>query len=168
MCRVFAPLVVALLIAFGAAELVVAADQPQRVTFARSGFAIDVLDPGPAASGGYESLRMLLPPQDGFASNVNIQHQAFSGTLNEYATLSAAGAKQANFTVLYSKIENDAYVAEATGKVGNLNIELHFYFKAIKSGNNAILATATIPAARWEKEKGLLVPIVESLVAVQQ
>jgi len=146
----------------------VAAENGKTVTLPRSGYAIEVLDPGPAKAVAFDSFKMFLPPQGGFASNIDVQHQPYRGTLSDYAAPSVAAIQQANLTIGNARVENGAYMAEATGKVAGIDIELHFYFKAIKSGDNVILATATIPSSRWDTEKARLLPIVDSLVAVNK
>jgi len=74
----------------------------------------------------------------------------------------------AGLTITNETIEDTVYTAEAVGEVAGIEIELHFYFRAIKSADNVILATATIPNARWEAESKLLVPIVDSLKPLQK
>ena len=159
--------VIALLIA-GLSPVLVAAAENKTVTLSRSGYSIDVLDPGLAEAGVFESFKMLLPPKEGFASNVNVQHQKFAGTLSDYKMTSEANLKEIKLTVSNARLENGAYTAEAVGKVRGLEFELHFYFKAIKSGDNVILATAAIPSSRWDTEKELLLPIINSLVPTKK
>ena len=108
-------------------------------------------------------MNMLLPPQDGFASNINIQHQLYPGTLKEYAALSKTQSRQSGLTVTAERIDETAYTAEAVGKLPGLEIELRFYFRAIKVGDHVVLATATAPASRWETDRQLLSPIIDSL-----
>ncbi|MEE9403348.1 MAG: hypothetical protein V3V20_00510 [Algisphaera sp.] len=139
------------------------AEESTTIAFPATGYTINALDPGKAQSGAFQSMTMLLPPKDGFASNINIQHQAFPGTLQDYATLTKTQFIQMDCTTLNSAIQDDVYSTEATGKFPGIEIELHFYLRAIKSGDNVILATATIPTDRWETEKQILLPIVDSL-----
>ncbi|HEX3869366.1 MAG TPA: hypothetical protein VHV77_02900 [Pirellulales bacterium] len=94
-----------------------------------------------------------------------MQHQAFAGSLDDYAAVSEASMKKMGWTTTSSRADGDAYFAEATGTMRGPkgNVELHFYFKAIRSGGNVILATATTPEARWQTEKEVLKPVVDSL-----
>lgn len=144
------------------------ADESPTATFSKSGYSVALLDAGPALTGGFESMKMFLPPQEGFASNINLQHQAFPGSLSEWVAESDAGAKKVGLKISNAKLTNGVYTAEAVGKVPGIDMEFHFYFKAVKSANNVILATATIPTSRWDDEKDLLIPIVDSLRAVRK
>lgn len=137
--------------------------QDEKVVMATSGYQIKVLDPGLAETVPFEAFKFLLPHKQGFASSVNVQHQPFPGTMEEFAKLSVGQFEAGKFKLINSKVEGDVFTAEATGNVATLKMDMHFYFKAIKRGNNVILATATIPASRWDAESPKLIPIVDSL-----
>lgn len=156
------------LLVWGATVCSVNADEPTRVELSESGYSINLLDPGLADNDSFTALRMQLPPAEGFASNINLQHQAFPKGLKEYAELAESQSAKMQLRVLSARIENDAFVSEAVGKVGDLDIVLHFYFRAIKANRNIILATAVAPESRWLTDKKILVPIVNSLQAVEK
>ncbi len=113
-------------------------------------------------------MKMLLPPKDGFSSNINVQHQAFPGALKDYAALSWTQSRGAGLTITNERMDDSGYTAEAVGQVAGIEIELHFYFRAIKAGDNVILATAAVPNSRWDAEKILLAPIVNSLKPIHE
>ena len=140
-----------------------AGQEAQPITFANSGYTIEALDPGLSKSGALQSMIMFLPEKDGFASNVNIQHQAFAGTLQDYSALSKTQFEKGSWTIVNETIDDFTYTTEAIGQPPGADKELHFYFRAIKSGGNVILATATVPQARWDEEKTKLIQIVDSL-----
>jgi len=147
------------------------AEEPRPAVFSNLGFSIDVLDITPPKDTPiYESLRMLLPAEDGFASNIGIQYQTFPGTLQEYAELSEKDVKKSNFTLLHSKAKEGAYYCELayTLKVNEKEYEMRCHMKAIKADGNIILATITAPATRWEKDSKLLQPILNSLTALKK
>src|SRR5258708_12386612 len=52
------------------------------------GFQIDALDAAPDASAPATALEMFLTPTQGFAPNINVQTQPYTGPIKEDATLS--------------------------------------------------------------------------------
>ena len=131
------------------------------VKFPRAGFAIQHLNQGLADDVAFESMKMLLPRKGGFAGNVNIQHQPYPGSLEDYAKLSRAQFEAAKLTVLTETVDKTSYTSESKGEIGGY--KLHFYCRGIKVGDNIILATATSLENQWQVEKEILAPAVDSL-----
>ena len=148
-----------------------ASQTPERIVFQRTGYSINALDPGPVRAGVCQGIIMQLPVKDGLASNVNVQHQAFSGDLEDFAALSRSQSKIAGWKVNSEQATEDAYVADVVGKTPGIDIEIkikmHFYFRAIKVGENIILATAAAPESRWEEDKDTLISVVDSLRPIE-
>lgn len=138
------------------------------LTFPTTGYQIKVRDPGPAGEHQFVAFTLFMSPQDNFASNINVMHQPFPGTLREYQQVSEEELKKMSYTILRSEIKEDAYVCEALGKPQGVNFEVHMYFKAISVGGNVVLATASIPASRWEADRLHLIPQAESLAPMKR
>lgn len=130
------------------------------LVFDKAGFEIDALDSSPGAA-GLQALIMMLPAEDGFAANVNVQIQPYGGTLAEYKKLSDSQFSQMAFKVSTSIIEKNILKFEYTGSMSNLT--LHWYSLAIKKGDFIYLVIATSLDKNWPKNKAALVASVDSL-----
>ena len=123
------------------------------------GFEISSPVPGPF-SGVYQSSMFYLPAVDGFAGNVNIQVQDFTGTMDQYKGVSEAQFKQAGIQVLNSKIDQGVLTIEYQGKMGNYG--LHWFAKAYKKANRVYLVTATGLQTQWNDQGPALVKSVNT------
>jgi len=101
-----------------------------------------------------------LPASDGFAANVNIQKQDFSGSIEAYDKLSVSQFESMGMAVTRRTIDGNALFYEYKGY--NQGRELHWYSKAIKRGAHIYLATATGLESRWNEQKVELMNSVES------
>lgn len=129
------------------------------LVFEDAGFQIDSLDapPGPAGS---QPLMMLLPAEDGFAPNINVQVQPYADSISEYKKLSESQFVQLNLKVIRAELAGDTAIFEYSGTMGQ-NL-LHWYAKAMKKGSFIYLVTATSPQSNWPKHKAKLVSVVDS------
>lgn len=106
---------------------------------------------------------MNLPPKDGFSPNVNVQVQAYAGTMKEYAEMSKAQMKQVNFTMLSEKVAGSAMTTEFVGEV--LGRKMRFYCKAELGQGKVYLATGSALEANWDETSAKLKACVDSLKA---
>lgn len=137
------------------------ADAPtDRLHFPASGFTIAPLESTPENS-TQQPLIMCLPVADGFAANVNVQIQPYTGTIEEYLALSLQQIKSSGFKLKQQKKSTPFVVIfEYTGEAKNQ--KFHWYAKAEKSGGSVYLATATTIDALWEKQMTVLKSCVDS------
>ncbi|MCR8921359.1 hypothetical protein NO559_01160 [Dasania sp. GY-MA-18] len=127
--------------------------------FEQYGFSIDLLDDKPSPAGS-QPLQMFLPPSNGFAANVNVQIQAYPGSIDDYIKLSEAQFKQMGLTIVSSSKNDDTLHFEYSGNMNGQN--LHFYAKAVKRGSYFYLATATDSKINWPMNKSKLIQSVNS------
>jgi len=139
-----------------ACSLLFADDKYVNDTF---GFEISSPVPG-SVTGVYQSAMFYLPAVDGFAANVNIQLQDFTGTIDQYKTASEAQFEQAGIKVLNSKVDQGVLAIEYQGKMGNY--ELHWYAKAYQKANRVYLVTATALQTHWNDQGPALVKSVNT------
>ena len=112
--------------------------------------------------GRYLNRPCLWPPaSDGFAANVNVQIQPYSGTLDEYIALSEEQFKAAGFKVVQrSKQGQSAVVFEYVGEMQGR--ALHWYAKAVHATDRVYLVTATATETQWKREAVPLKECVDS------
>jgi hypothetical protein len=111
-------------------------------------FQIDALDAAPDASAPATALEMFLPPTEGFAPNINVQIQPYTGTIKEYATLSKGQFDELKWNVISEReIGDNEWSVEYTGTMQAG--DLHFYARAISKNGKAYLATATAKESQW-------------------
>ncbi len=112
------------------------------------GFQIDALDAAPDASAPATALEMFLTPTEGFAPNINVQIQPYTGTIKEYATLSKGQFDELKWKVISEKeIGDNEWNLEYTGTMQAG--DLHFYARAISKNGKVYLATATAKESQW-------------------
>jgi len=105
---------------------------------------------------------MFLPVSEGFAGNVNVQIQPYSGTIEDYVALTLKQFKSAGVKLVQQKGPAKSVVFfEYTGKLQGQS--LHWYARAEKSGSNVYLATATAAPLQWKAESDRLKSCVDSL-----
>ena len=131
-----------------------------KLVFNDTGFEIDALQAPPHGNGS-QPLTMLLPAEQGFSANVNVQVQAFDGSLSEYQTLSEQQFEQMNIKVIRASIENNVLQYEYKGLYDEK--QLHWYAKAIKRDGFVYLATATSLEINWPQNRFELMKTVDSL-----
>ena len=137
-----------------------AADSTNRLHFPVAGFTITPLEAPPSES-PQQVLIMLLPPTEGFAANVNVQIQRYTGTIEDYVALSLQQFKSAGLTVLEERMSSKsvAVFGYTGGQPGGLR---HCYARAEKSGGSVYLATGTATPAQWNKEADRIKACVDS------
>jgi len=133
--------------------------QAEVLEFPNGGFSIESLDSIPQ-QGMVQPIQMFLPAVNGFAANVNVQIQAYSGTIQDYKKLSEGQFKQIGLTLISSEDLEDSIVLEYMGPMGSLT--LHWYAKAFKKMDHVYLVTATATHSDWEATKEKLISTVNS------
>lgn len=123
----------------------------EKLIFKNAGFAISPLDH--AIEESRVVLAMFLPASGGFASNINVITQPYSGTLDEYIALSE------------NKIGNDTVVFEYTEEMQTR--PLHFYGKATLKTGLVYLTTATATDEQWKVLSNKLKACVDSFETTQ-
>jgi len=96
-----------------------------------------------------------LPADSGFAGNVNLMIQPFSGSLDDYNELTQQQFKSIGFQVIKTKILKSEIIYEYKGFSSGL--DLYWFSRAIKQGDKIYLVTATALQKRWEIEKAILI-----------
>jgi hypothetical protein len=146
-------LVAVLLCLCAAAGLAAAASE--RLTLPGTGFSVVPLE-------GCRALIMSLAPSGGFAPNVNVQVQPYSGTRDQYAALSKSQLANLGLALVREQ-KNGAsgWTAEYTGNMAGR--DLHWYARAELKGGNVYLATATAAKEQWSSVSPKLKACVDSL-----
>lgn len=129
------------------------------LAFPRAGFRIAPMDvpPGDTTT---TPLFMMLPPEQDFAANVNVQIQPFKGSAADYDKLSLQQMKDARMKLLRHQVKGDTVIYEYTGSMNSR--ALHWYVRAYIRNKHAYLATATALDALWGKDGKLLTRTVDS------
>ncbi len=117
------------------------------------------LPPFPAQATG-QVFMVFLPPADGFAANINLQIQAFRGTLADYHQATQKEFAGMGLKAVAQDIGMDEARYEYTGTMNKL--ELHWLARARKSGDRIHLLTATGLASRWAEDGPALTAAVDS------
>ena len=138
-----------------------AAERPDKLIFKNQGFAIAALDE--IQEPPCQSLMMFLPASGGFAPNVNVQIQAFGGTIAEYTDLSKRQFTEGDFTLIKETPSKTAITFEY--KRAAKDRDLHFYSKAVKKGRKVYLTTATSTEEQWRRVSDKLRKCVDSFEA---
>lgn len=125
------------------------------------GFSIAALDGRPSTIAATTALISFLPASDGFAPNVNVNIQPYSGNIANYITLSKDQFKKMNYTVITEKQNGDKeWVVEYSGPTqGN---DLHFYARAVSDNGQVYLATATAKESQWKDVSEILRKCVDT------
>jgi PsbP len=112
------------------------------------GFQIDALDAAPDASNPTTVLQTLLPPTEGFAPNIIVQIQPYTGTIKDYVTLSRRQFEQMKWNVISDQQSGDnEWSVEYTGSLQGA--DLHFYARAVSTNGKVYLVTATAKESQW-------------------
>lgn len=131
-----------------------------RMHFKKNGFSIAPLE-GKSDSTPYVVVMMFLPASEGFAPNVNVNIQPYTGTIKEYAALSRRQFAAAKYTVVREKLSPTSAVWEYSGEAQGR--KLHWYAKAVRKEGKVYLVTATSTEAQWKTVSARLKACVDSL-----
>lgn len=113
------------------------------------GFQINALD-APAQDAVGSALITLLPVSDGFAPNVNVLIQPYTGAMADYITLSKGQFASIKANVLSEQTPTPTeWVVEYTGTMGGN--DLHFYARALSRNGKVYLVTGTAKDMQWSK-----------------
>jgi len=125
------------------------------------GFTIKALDAPPSTQAATTALMTFLPVSDGFAPNVNVNIQPYSGSMTSYVAMSKDQFKQMNWTIVVEKQNGEnEWIVEYTGPLqGN---DLHFYARAVGYNGKVYLVTATAKKTQWGSVSGPLRNAVDS------
>ena len=138
-----------------------AADSPNRLRFPVAGFSIAPLEAPPGAL-TCQALMMFLPAPGDLAASVNVQIQPYTGTIDEYITLTLKQFKDAGVKVIaQTKIGSSIALFEYFGELQGRS--LHWYAKVQKAAGHVYLATATAPEHDWPTQRAQLKACVDSL-----
>lgn len=133
----------------------------ERLIFKKAGFSIDLLDTDPKDASA-QVVVMSMPPEEGFASNVNVQIQAYEGSLDDYLDLSKQQFLTMNLKLLTERKSDDSTATlEYSGTLHGK--ELHWYARIMRSDGRIYLATATALESRWKQHAAELKACVDSL-----
>jgi hypothetical protein len=147
-----------------AANSALAGDKAETLTFKQAGFSIAPLDE--PQKGPSQTLIMFLPASDGFAPNVNVQIQPYSGSIDAYADLSKTQFKQVGFKLLSENKSGKAEITfEYSGTLQGRNF--HWYARAIQNGGIIYLVTATATEEQWSKVADKLKVCVNSFETIK-
>jgi hypothetical protein len=125
------------------------------------GFQIDALDAAPDDSSPTTVIQTFLPATDGFAPNINVQIQPYTGTMNDFATTSKGQFEQMQWKVIADHHLNDnEWNVEYTGSFRGS--DLHFYQRAVSANGKVYLITATAKESQWATVGDTLLKHVES------
>ncbi len=125
------------------------------------GFSIEALDASPSATTTTTALMMFLPASDGFAPNVNVNIQPYSGSMASYVTMSKDQFKQMDWTIVAEKqIGENEWIVEYTDPSKGNNC--HFYARAVANNGKVYLVTATAKETQWCSLSGLLRKAVDA------
>lgn len=138
-----------------------AAESTNRLHFPLGGFSIAPLEAPPGET-TRQAVMMFLPSSGSFAANVNVQVQSYSGTIEEFTTLTLKQLKDVGAKVIEQrKTGNSGLVLEYSGELRGQ--PLHWYARAEKAAGHVYLATATGAEQDWAKQSALLKACVDSL-----
>ena len=118
-----------------------------------------------AAQIPHQVAAFFLPTKDGFAPNLNILRQQWTGSLPEYIALSRQQFEQLGVDVLQQSVHDTEAYWEYTMQSGN-NL-LHCYAKAMLHKGGIYLATATDLDANWPSTKDTFIQSVNSFSPTQ-
>lgn len=107
-----------------------------------------------------QPLIMMLPASDGFSPNINIQIQAYPGSIDEYDTLSIKQIEQLKLKTIKHLKEGDVLTFEYTGAMRGR--DFHWFGMAYKKGDNVFLITATATEKQWPDVGAKLIECVKS------
>ena len=125
------------------------------------GFQIDALDAAPDASSPTTVIQTFLPATDGFAPNINVQIQPYTGTIKDYATTSKSQFEQVKWKVVSDQQPNDSeWNVEYTGSFNGS--DLHFYARAVSANGKVYLITATAKESQWATMGDTLLKHIQS------
>jgi hypothetical protein len=111
------------------------------------GFKIDALDAS-ADSGPGTALIMFLPKTQGFAPNINVQIQPYTGSLKDYIALSKGQFDQLKWKVISENQSGDnEWIVEYAGPMNEG--DMHFYARAVSKAGKMYLVTATAEESQW-------------------
>ena len=137
-----------------------AAESTNRLLFPLTGFSIKPLETT-VGKVPQQALFMALPASEGFAANVNVQIQPYTGTLDEYMALSEEQFKAAGYKVVQRRKQGQsAVVFEYTGDMQGR--ALHWFARAEHATGRVYLVTATALETQWKREAVGLKDCVES------
>src|SRR5246127_246445 len=125
------------------------------------GFQMDALDATPDPSSPTTVIQTFLPATDGFAPNINVQVQPYTGTIKDYATTSKSQFEQMKWKVVSDQQPNDSeWNVEYTGSFNGS--DLHFYARAVSANGKVYLITATAKESQWATVGDTLLKHIQS------
>jgi hypothetical protein len=131
------------------------------------GFQIDALDAAPDASSPTTVIQTFLPATDGFAPNINVQIQPYTGTIKDFAATSKGQFEQLKWNVVSDQQPNDnEWNVEYTGSFRGS--DLHFYERALSADGKVYLITATAKESQWATVGDTLLKHIQSFKVISK
>jgi hypothetical protein len=129
-------------------------------TISAEGFNVKRSDLGSAA--GQSPVAVLyLAPTGGFAPNVNVLIQNFSGSISDYVSVTKQEFDSAGIKVVNERtVSPTEWMVEYAGTLSGRS--LHWYARAVKNGDKVYLTTATATPEQWEQVSPKLKQCVDS------
>lgn len=106
-----------------------------------------------------------LPQSEGFAANVDIEKKKFSDSIIAFDQLFVRNLQQFGLTIVKHTLDGEYLIYEYKGDMYDKH--LHWYVKAIKSGEYVYIATAAGLNKQWDQQKTTLIKSVDSFVVKQ-
>lgn len=119
------------------------------------GFSIEALDATPSSAAAMTALITFLPPSDGFAPNINVNIQSYTGDIASYAAMSKGQFESMKWTLISEKqVGGNEWAVEYSGLMQGAS--MHFYARAISKSGRVYLVTGTAKEAQWSAVSALL------------
>lgn len=136
--------------------------QNPQVEFVKAGFRIKTLEPAQAPANGYLACTMSLPAEAGFAPNVNVIVEPFSGSLKEYKKMSVEQLEFLEVEPVKVKQKKGELTFEYEGDMLGPRI-VHVFTRVILVDDKVFVATATATPEQWKNHGKQLREVVNSI-----
>jgi hypothetical protein len=136
--------------------------QDAKADFPKSGFSISPLDVEPGNSPARMVASFLLPPENGFQSNVNVMLMAGHRSIASFVDVTKKEFAGLSVTIVSDEKPDDhSWIVEYIMK--QRDTKMHFYARAVYQDGHVYLATGTARDADWAKAAVKLKACVDSL-----
>ncbi len=127
------------------------------------GMSIDAPAPQDMTAPNNQIVAFFLPSADNFTANINVLRETSDSSLEAYDKQTLSQFKQFKLTVLSRTLKGNELRYEYKGTMQGRF--LHWYARAVKTGRQIYLVTATALDSQWDKQKPALMKSVESFSA---
>ncbi len=129
------------------------------LTFAKQGFSISPIEQEPA-SGNQQLVILFMPTLGKFTPNVNVQAQAFEGSLEDYMKISREQFKTMGLTMISETPSKTGVVFEYAGT--QQGMALHSYARVVQGKKKIFLITSIASEESWKTVSAALKKCVDS------